>query len=106
LGTDGMGIYRTTDCEASWAKINTGTSGAALDRGDQWSMAIDPVDLKVMYAVSGYGTMGLFKTTNGGVDWKQPLAPEIAHVFVYDGFTAQVRVDPTEHEHVVITPHF
>jgi hypothetical protein len=106
LGTDHIGIYRTTDCGATWTKINTGQNGTALDGGTQWSMAIDPVDPKVMYAVSGYGTMGLFKTTNGGIDWKQTLAPEFAHVFVYDGFTAQVRVDPTEHQHVVITPHF
>lgn len=106
LGTDHIGIYRTTDCGASWTKINTGQNGAALDGGSQWSMAIDPVDPNVMYAVSGYGTMGLFKSTNGGIDWKQTLAPEFAHVFTNDGFTAQVRIDPTEHQHVVITPHF
>jgi hypothetical protein len=106
LGTDGMGVYRTTDCGASWTHINTGQSAAALDGGAQWSMAIDPVDPNVIYTVSGYGTNGVFKTTNAGIDWKQTLAPEFAHIFVYDGFTAQVRIDPTDHQHVVITPHF
>ena len=106
LGTDGIGIYRTTNCGASWTHINSGQNAAALDGGAQWSMAIDPVDPNVIYAVSGYGTNGVFKTTNAGIDWKQTLAPEFAHVFVYDGFTAQVRVDPTDHLHVVITPHF
>lgn len=106
LGTDGIGIYRTTNCGSSWTHINTGQNAAALDGGTQWSMAIDPVDPNVIYTVSGYGTNGVFKTTNAGIDWKQTLAPEFAHVFVYDGFTAQVRVDPTEHLHLVVTPHF
>lgn len=106
LGTDGIGVYRTTNCGASWTHINTGQNAAALDGGAQWSMAIDPVDPNVIYTVSGYGTNGVFKTTNAGIDWKQTLAPEFAHIFVYDGFTAQVRVDPTDHLHLVITPHF
>jgi photosystem II stability/assembly factor-like uncharacterized protein len=106
VGTDHIGIHRTTDCGATWTKIDTGKNGSALDGGTNWSMAIDPVDPKVIYTVSGYGTMGVFKTTNAGVDWEQTLAPEYAKVFVYNGFTAQVRVDPTEHLHLVITPHF
>jgi hypothetical protein len=106
LGTDHIGLHRTTDCGASWAKINTGKNGAALDGGTQWSMAIDPVDPKVIYTVSGYGTMGLFKTTNAGVDWEQTYTGAAANVFVYGGFTAQVRVDPKNHLHVVTTPHF
>jgi hypothetical protein len=106
LGSDHLGIHRTTDCGATWKRVNTGQNGAALDGGTQWAMAIDPVDPNVIYTVSGYGTMGVFKTTNAGVDWQQTLAPQYAHVFIYDGFTAQVRVDPTEHLHVVITPHF
>jgi hypothetical protein len=106
LGTDNIGIHRTTDCGASWTHINTGENGAALDGGTQWSMAIDPVEPNTIYTVAGYGTNGVFKTTNAGVDWKQTLAPEYAHVFVYDGFTAQVRIDPTDHLHLVITPHF
>jgi hypothetical protein len=106
IGTDHIGVHRTTDCGASWTKINTGKNGAALDGGTQWSMAIDPVDPNVVYTVSGYGTMGLFKTTNAGIDWEQTYTGETAHVFTYDGFTAQVRVDPVNHLHVVTTPHF
>jgi hypothetical protein len=36
---------------------------------------IDPTDAKVMYANSGYGVSGIFKSTNGGVYWTQTYGP-------------------------------
>lgn len=106
LGSDRFGVHRTTDCGATWNKANTGVGASDIDSGSQWSMAIDPVDPNIIYTVAGYGTMGVFKTTNAGRDWAQTLAPEYAKIFIYGGFTAQVRVDPTDHEHLLITPHF
>ena len=32
LGTSGQGIYKSTDCGATWAHINTGMNGAMLDQ--------------------------------------------------------------------------
>jgi photosystem II stability/assembly factor-like uncharacterized protein len=106
LGTSAQGIYKSTDCGATWAHINTGTNGAQLDKGRQWTMVIDPVDPQVIYTVAGYGTNGLFKTTNGGVDWKQIFPADVAAAFIFNGFTARVVMDPTDHLHIVATPHF
>ena len=61
-------------------------AGSALDKGRQWTMAIDPVNSSVLYANSGYGPAGLYKSTNGGVDWTQILPPSIMSVFDAGGF--------------------
>jgi photosystem II stability/assembly factor-like uncharacterized protein len=104
LGTSAQGIYKSTDCGSTWAKVNTGMNGTALDQGGQWTMAIDPVDPRgVIYANSGYGPNGLFKSTNGGVDWQQILP---MGVFVYGGFVHNVSMDPTNPQHLVVSPHF
>jgi hypothetical protein len=50
--------------------------------------------------------MGVFKTTNAGVDWDQTLPPESAKNIVNTGFTQHVRADPTTPDHLVIAPHF
>lgn len=106
LGTDKLGIYRTEDCGATWKPINTGRGAATMSGGAQWSMAVDPITPDTIYTVAGYGTNGVFKTTNGGVDWDQTLAPEYAKNFVFGGFTAQIRVVPDVAGNVLITPHF
>jgi hypothetical protein len=106
LGTSAMGVYKSSDCGASWARINTGRGGDELDRGRQWTMVIDPVETQVLYTVAGYGKSGVFKSTDGGVSWKQILPPSVAKAFIYDGFTARIRMDPTDHRHLLVTPHF
>jgi hypothetical protein len=106
LGTSAMGVYKTTDCGATWAHINTGANAETMDKGRQWTMVIDPVDPEILYTVSGYGTNGLFKTTNGGVDWQQILAPDVASVLQYGGFIARIKMDPTDHNHLLVSPHF
>jgi photosystem II stability/assembly factor-like uncharacterized protein len=104
LGTSAQGIYKSTDCGSTWAKVNTGMNGADLDKGGQWTMAIDPVDPRgVIYTNSGYGPMGLYKSTNGGVDWQQILPTD---VFVYGGFVHNISLDPTNPQHLVVSPHF
>ena len=54
LGTSQLGIWKTTDCGASWAHINTGNggtdvnggsvAGSLLDGGRQWTMLMDPTN--------------------------------------------------------------
>ena len=106
LGSDKMGAYLTTDCGATWKHLNMGRGGAALDGGVGWSWAFDHYVSGTFYTVSGYGTMGVFKTTNAGKDWDQTLAPAFAKNFVSAGFTQHVRADPTTPAHLVISPHF
>jgi len=69
-------------------------------------MVIDPTDPKVMYANDGYGKQGVFKSTNGGVDWVQAFTPEVIGVFIDNGFTERIAMDPTDHLHLTVSPHF
>jgi hypothetical protein len=107
LGTSAQGIYKSTDCGATWAHVNTGRNGTTLDKGRQWAMAIDPTNPDVLYANSGYGPVnGIFKSTNGGVDWDQLLAPDVAANFIFGGFVGGIAIDPTNHDHLLLWPHF
>jgi hypothetical protein len=99
--TYGSGIWKTTDCGATWKKVNTGRNGDKLDAGSVWSSALDPVDPQALYALSGYGASGLWKSTNGGVDWDDVLTPGLG----MPGFVARVVLDPTNHKHVFINFH-
>jgi hypothetical protein len=107
VGGDHKGFFKSTDCGATWVKINTGRNGSVLDTGAAWSAQIDPVDPQVIYAVNGYGSEnGLWKTTNGGVDWDNTTPPgsEVATVANY-AFASIVSLDPTDHTHVVLSFH-
>jgi hypothetical protein len=99
-------LFKTSDCGASWVHINTGKNGALLDAAMLWALAIDPVDPEVLYASSGYGANGVFKSTNGGVDWVQILPMDISSVLMYGGFVERIVIDPTDHLHLIVSPHF
>jgi hypothetical protein len=110
FGSEGLGIWKSVDCGGSWVHINTGAHGASLDGGFQWAVAVDPIDPQVIYANSGYGPDGsfLWRSANGGVDWEAmwppPTDPSLADVVEYN-FVHKVRIDPTDHEHVLVTFH-
>jgi hypothetical protein len=107
LGTVKQGIYRSSDCGATWVKANTGKNGQLLDQGSNWSVQVDRDEMHTVYANSGYGPMGLFKSTNGGVDWEQILDSHGAGAnFVYGGFVHLESVDPSQASHLIVTPHF
>jgi hypothetical protein len=119
LGTAGLGIWKTTDCGATWVHINTGehspTCGSQyfngncaqeLDRGVQWNFEIDPVDPQVLYASNGYGkySNGELKSTNGGVDWEE-IWPKNSGIAGANGFSYGVAIDPKDHLHLLLTFH-
>jgi len=108
FGTHQIGIWKSTNCGSTWAHINTGENGSVLDGGFQWSVAIDPVNPDVLYANSGYSSSsGAWKSTNGGVDWKAlwpPVDPELAKVVQYN-FVHKIRIDPGDHQHLLISFH-
>jgi hypothetical protein len=105
-GSEGLGLFKSTDCGANWVHINTGMNGSELERGRLWDMVIDPVNPEVLYSVSGYGSLGLWKTTNGGVDWVQLFPPtsEVAKT-ASANFASIVSMDPHDHLHLVVAFH-
>jgi len=106
LGANNHGIFKSTDCAATWSHVNTGRHGADLDKGGLVSMAADPVAPGVLYTIAIYGAQGMWKSTNGGVDW-DPLFPadsEVAKTVQYN-FIDSISMDPTDHQHLVIGTH-
>jgi hypothetical protein len=108
-GSCNQGIWKTTDCGASWVHINTGKNGDVLDSGRQWTFAIDPMDPQILYTNSGYGAKsnGAYKSTNGGVDFEQlwpPADPAQAKIVDYN-FVGGIAMDPSDRTHLLITFH-
>jgi hypothetical protein len=99
--TSRSGIFKSTDCGASWVKTNTGRNGDQLDAGLIWSAALDPVSPDTLYALAGYGPAGLWKSTNGGVDWDNVLPADRG----MPGSLARVTMDPTDHLHLLVGFH-
>ncbi len=107
-GTLFQGVWKTTNCGASWTKIATGTKAAEVNSGMGWTFAIDPQEPNVIYTNSGYGSNGLFKSIDGGVNWidvwSTASQPELGKSFQYN-FANVVAIDPTDHQHLLLTFH-
>jgi hypothetical protein len=107
VGVEKQGLFKSNDCGASWKRVNTGRNGDVIGTGAQWSMAMDPLDPNVIFAVNGYGSeYGLWKTKDGGVNWDQlfPMGSEVAKSVMYN-FTSIISMDPSDHLHLVVSFH-
>ncbi len=108
LGTLWQGIWKSTDCGATWVQLNTGENGADASSGMNWTFAVDPIDPEVIYTNSGYTNDHLWKSSNGGADWEQlwppPAQPELAEAFQYN-FANVVALDRYDHNHLLLTFH-
>jgi hypothetical protein len=62
VGTEGGGVFKTTNGGASWSAVSNG-----LTSTDVHSLVIDPSRSQTIYAGTWGG--GVFKTTNGGASW-------------------------------------
>jgi hypothetical protein len=103
-----QGVWKSTDCGATWIDIATGTHGSDVDSGMNWTLAIDPVEPQVVYTNSGYGSNGLFKSPDGGVNWvdiwSTASQPELGKAFTYN-FANVIAIDPLDHKHLLLTFH-
>jgi hypothetical protein len=106
LGAKDHGIFKSGDCGATWTHVSTGRSGAAVDTGEPISIQVDPVHQGVMYTTSFYGASGMFKSTNGGVDWDQVFPPgsEVAKVVEYNLINS-IGMDAHDPAHLVVSMH-
>jgi hypothetical protein len=105
----GEGLLKSTDCGATWTKVSTGANASDLDQGVQWTLVIDPIVTGVVYTNSGYGQNGLWKSTNGGVDWSDvwpPSDPVLSSIVQYNFVgNLQPDPDPQNHLHLLMTFH-
>lgn len=106
VGTCYQGLWKTTDGGTSWFKVSTGTNGAQLDAGRLWTVAIDPYSPQTLYTTSGYGSNGLWKSTDGGVDWQNMLpaaSSVVQQIGVADVY--HVEMDPYRQGHLLVSFH-
>jgi hypothetical protein len=83
-GTDGGGIYKSTDFGATWANI----SRSSMIPGQNWidpyvnDIAIDPDDVNTIYAATGYlGRGNLYRSYDGGMNWNSNNVEEWGGVY-------------------------
>jgi photosystem II stability/assembly factor-like uncharacterized protein len=106
------GIYKSSDCGATWNVLPPGrnasddqSQGVNIHSGSIVSLIVDPVEPGVMYTASNYGPPGIYKSTNGGIDWDQVVPSSITQYLQYGGWFNALSVDPTDRLHLVGGTH-
>jgi hypothetical protein len=99
-GDGGIGIRKTTDCGSTWEHVSTGPGSEDVEAGGQTTFQIDGVK-GTLYTNSLYGHDGVYKSTNGGVDW-QNITPsgEGMHSFI-----GHIDIDPEDGDHLLAMHH-
>ena len=106
------GIYKSTDCGSTWNKLPPGrnardnTQGEVnIHSGSIVSIIVDPVEKGVMYTANNYGPPGIYKSTNGGVDWDNVIPEDLKQYMEYGGWFNALSVDPSDRLHLVGATH-
>jgi hypothetical protein len=100
------GTWKSTDCGYTWKKVSTGTNSDQQNTGSQWYAAIDrnprrdPSTPPTLYVAQGFGAGGVWKSTNGGVDWTNVWNN---NVYLPDGVT-NISADVGGDIHEILIP--
>jgi photosystem II stability/assembly factor-like uncharacterized protein len=95
-GTD-AGLYRTDDGGNHWTLLDAPMTGSTV-----WSMAIDPVEPRAMFAGTGTPSKpGIYRSTDAGQSWEH-LPVEIAADCPAVGIPRPtgIAIDPLDHRRV------
>ena len=83
-GTDGGGVYKSTDSGASWNNV----SRSSTEPGQNWinpyvnELSIDPDDPDAVYAATGYlGAGALYRSLDGGASWNSNHEEQVFGLF-------------------------
>jgi photosystem II stability/assembly factor-like uncharacterized protein len=109
------GIYKSSDCGSTWKVLPPGRNASDekdmngnsnnIHGGSIVSLIPDPVEPGVMYSASNYGPSGIYKSTNGGIDWDQLLPDDLRQYLPYKGWFNALSMDPTDRLHLVGSTH-
>ncbi|NOY69077.1 MAG: hypothetical protein GXP53_06245, partial [Deltaproteobacteria bacterium] len=72
IGTDGGGVYKSTDAGASWSNVSRSSSFVSRNFIDPYvnGISLDPDDPNVVYAATGYlGGGHVYRSKDGGGSW-------------------------------------
>jgi hypothetical protein len=97
-----QGLWKSTDYGLTWNKHNTGEGKDLLDGGRAGGFVWpdptrDASAPPTLYATALYGTLGVFKSTDGGVNWIRFVDDRI------DG--SAIDVDPYDNRHMIVGRH-
>ena len=84
------GVFRSTDGGAKWERL-----GAQGDLPTVWSLAVDPVDPRVLFA--GTRPAGVHRSRDGGATWERLTIDIAKECSIGTPFVTGVLVDPDDH---------
>jgi photosystem II stability/assembly factor-like uncharacterized protein len=85
VGTNGGGVFKSSDAGSTWAARNTGLTNLVIT-----ALEIDPTNVLTMYA--GTGTGSIFKSSNAASNWPDS---SIGLPGMAGGQVADIAIDPT-----------
>jgi hypothetical protein len=98
-----QGVWKSVDFGLTWKKISTGMNGDKLDGGRPWTAIIDNDPARdaatppTLYTADGYGpAAGIYKSTDGGVNWT--IYGAGLDIYSLD-------MDPYDHQHLITGMH-